>query len=145
MTPTFFQCAPFHVMNIFDDADDMAWYTSALLSDVVDSHAPIKSKFVKRQSVPYMNSKLRKALYSRNMARNKFRTFGKKYWEENRRLRNHVVSLRKKSIAKYFENNCAKQDKTGVLYRLSFRIKSSEMEIISYCVNVKALLLTAVK
>ena len=46
------------------------------------------------------------------MARNKFRIFGKKYWEENRRLRNHVVSLRKKSIAKYFENNCAKQDRT---------------------------------
>ena len=51
-------------------------------------------------------------VYSRNMARNKFRIFGKKYWEENRRLRNHVVSLRKKSIAKYFENNCAKQDRT---------------------------------
>ena len=106
------QYAPFHVMNIFDDADDMAWYTSTLISDVIDSHAPVKSKFVKRQSVPYMNSKLRKALYSRNMARNKFRIFGKKYWEENRRLRNHVVSLRKKSIAKYFENNCAKQDRT---------------------------------
>ena len=101
------QCAPFHVMNIFDDADDMAWYTSALFSDVEDSHAPIKSKFVKRQSVPYMNSKFYKALYSRNMARNKFRTIA-----ENRRLRNHVVSLSKKSIAKYFENNCAKQDKT---------------------------------
>ena len=72
------QCAPFHVMNIFDDADDMAWYTSTLISDVIDSHAPVKSKFVKRQSVPYMNSKLRKALYSRNMARNKFRIFGKK-------------------------------------------------------------------
>ena len=43
------QCAPFHVMNILDDADDMAWYTSALLSDVVDNHAPIKSTFVKRQ------------------------------------------------------------------------------------------------
>ena len=106
------QCAPFHVMNIFDDADDMAWYTSRLISDVIDSYAPVKSKFVKRQSVPYMNSKLRKALDSLNMARNKFRIFGKNYWEENRCLRNHLVSLRKKSIAKYFENNCAKQDRT---------------------------------
>ena len=59
-----------------------------------------------------MNSKLRKALYSRNMARNKFRTFGKIFWEDNRRQRNRVVLLRKKSIAKYFENNCSKQDKT---------------------------------
>ena len=41
------QCAPFHVMYIFDDADDMAWYTSTFLSDVIDSHAPVKSKFVK--------------------------------------------------------------------------------------------------
>ena len=41
-------------MNIFDDADDMAWYTNALLSDIVDNHAPVKSKFVKKQSVPYI-------------------------------------------------------------------------------------------
>ena len=108
----YLQCAPFYVMNIFDDADDMAWYKSMLLSDDIDSHAPVKSKFVKRQSVPYMNSKLRKALHSRKMARNKFQIFGKKYLEENQRLRNHVVSLRKKSIANYFENNCAKQDIT---------------------------------
>ena len=33
-------------------------------------------------------------------------------WEENQRQRNRVVSLRKKSITKYFENNCSKQDKT---------------------------------
>ena len=44
------QCAPFHVMNIFDDAGDMAWYTSALLSDIVDNHAPVISKFVKKNS-----------------------------------------------------------------------------------------------
>ena len=35
------------VMNIFDDADDMAWYTSALLDNIADNHAPVKSKFVK--------------------------------------------------------------------------------------------------
>ena len=81
-------------------------------SDVVDSHAPINSKFVKRQSFPHMTSKLRKALYSRNMARNKFRTFGKKYWEENRRLRNHVVSLRKKNLLQNILRMTAKQDKT---------------------------------
>ena len=106
------QAAPFHVMEIFDDADDMAWYTSTLLGDVIDAHAPMKAKVVKRQSVPYMNSKLRKCIYSRNMARNKFRKFGQKHWEENRRQRNRLVALRKKSIANYFEKNCQKQDKT---------------------------------
>ena len=90
-------CAPFHVMEIFDDVDDMAWYTSALIRSIIDEHAPMKSKVVKSASVPYMNSALRKAQYKRNMARNKFRKFGKHYWEENRRTRNHVVDIRKKS------------------------------------------------
>ena len=70
---------PFHVAEIFDDVDDMAWYTSTLIIDVVDFHAPMKSKFVKCNPVPYMNSQLRKALYARSMARNKFKKFGKSY------------------------------------------------------------------
>ena len=47
-------------MEIFDDIDDMAWYTSALISSI-DEHAPMKSKVVKSASVPYMKSALRKA------------------------------------------------------------------------------------
>ena len=98
-------------MDIFDDIDDMAWYTSSLIKYVVDYHAPIKSKIVRSQSVPYMNSALRKAQYQRNMARNKFKKYGKSYWEENRRLRNQVVKIRKNSMRKYFEQRCSKQDK----------------------------------
>ena len=61
-------------MNVFDDIDDMAWYTSSLIKYVVDHHAPVKSKTVSAQSVPYMNSALRKAKYRRNME--------SKYFEE---------------------------------------------------------------
>ena len=82
--------APFHVAEIFDDVDDMAWYTSTLITDVVDFHAPVKSRFVKHKPVPYMNSRLRKAIYTRNMARNKFKKFGQSHWEENRRERSCV-------------------------------------------------------
>ena len=80
--------APFQVSDIFDDVEEMAWYTSQLLADIVNTHAPMKSKQVKCDSVPYMNSCLRKAIYARNMSRNKFRKFGHKFWEENRRMRN---------------------------------------------------------
>ena len=62
--------APFHVADIFSDVDDKAWFTSALINDIIDSHAPIKSKMVKSHSVPYMNSLLRKTQCNRNMARN---------------------------------------------------------------------------
>ena len=40
-------CAPFHVADIFHDIDDMAWYTSTLISDIVDHRASIKSKLIK--------------------------------------------------------------------------------------------------
>ena len=46
------------------------------------------------------------------MARNKFRKFGAKFWNENRRQRNKVVALRKKFMASYFDHNCSKQDKS---------------------------------
>ena len=104
-------CALFHVADIFDDVDDMAWYTSTLISDIVDHHTPIKSKLIKSKPVPYMNSRLRKALYTRNMARNKFTKFGKKYWEENRWQRNRVVSIRKQSMKKYFAKKFEKPDR----------------------------------
>ena len=103
--------APFHVAYIFDDIDDTAWFHAALIKDVMDSHAPIKTKIIKKESVPFMNSKLRKAQYKRNMARNKFRRFGKKYWNENRRQRNNVVKIRKQSLKNYFGTHCIKHDK----------------------------------
>ena len=53
--------APFHVMDIFDEIDDMTWYTSTLLRNIIDEHAPMKIRIVKCDTVPYMNSALRKA------------------------------------------------------------------------------------
>ena len=130
------QSAPFHVMRIFDDADDMAWYTSTRIGNVIDSHAPVKYKLVKRQSVPYMNSLLRKAIYSRNMARNTFRKFGAKFPNENRRQRNKVAAYRKKPMARYVDHNCSEQDKSFWRTISPFsQIKNSEMATTLFCVK----------
>ena len=104
------QYAPFHVMNIYDGIDDMACYTTSLIKYVVDHHTPVKSKTVSSLSVPYMNSARRKAQYRRNMVRNKFKKYRKSSWEENRRLKNLVVEIRKNSMRKYFEKRCSKLD-----------------------------------
>ena len=106
------QTAPFHVMDIFDDPEDMAWYTSSLLGNIIDTHAPVKTRTLKKPGVPYMNSKLRKAQYRRNMARNKLKYGGKSTWENYRRIRNEVVALRKESISNYFSKQCVKKDKS---------------------------------
>ena len=103
--------APFHVAEIFDDVDDMSSYVSKLLGNIIDSHVPLKCKNIKCNSAPFMNSQLRKSMYKRNMARNKFRKNGRKCWEEHRRQRNKTVAIRKKSIANYFAKNCARKDK----------------------------------
>ena len=41
-----------------------------LLRNIVDMHAPIKTKTIRPNNVPYMNSELRKWQYKRNMLRN---------------------------------------------------------------------------
>ena len=41
--------APFHVAKIFD-VDDASWFTSSLLNDIIDYHAPCKTKVVKCES-----------------------------------------------------------------------------------------------
>ena len=104
-------CAPFHIADIFDDINDMAWFLSSPIRTIIDENAPIKSKIIKKKCVPYMNSKLRKAQFARNMSRNKFRRFGKSHWEENRKMRNYVVKIRKMSLKNYFTKQCEKQDK----------------------------------
>ena len=52
---------PFHICNVFEDVDDISWAQHQLLMSVVNEHAPLKTKFVSGNQVPYMNSELRKA------------------------------------------------------------------------------------
>ena len=98
--------APFHVADVFDDVEDKAWFTSKLISYTLDAHAPLKTKWVKKQSAPFMNSELRKTIFKRNMARNNFNNFGKSHWEDYRKRRNALTACRKKSIRNYFSKNC---------------------------------------
>ena len=120
--------SPFHVGEIFDDVEDMAWFTSKLLSDIIDEYAPIKRKLVKQESVPYKNAQLRKAMYQRNMARNKFPKYGMQYWQENRRQRNLVYSLRKQSLWNIFPKDALKRIKLfGRPFHLLWQTSTLEM------------------
>ena len=63
--------APFHVFTLFDDADDCYWAYETLLIDIVDEHAHRKQKYPQKYSPPLINSELRKAIYKKEMLRNK--------------------------------------------------------------------------
>ena len=58
---------PCHVANIFDDSDDIYWAHTQLFQSVLNEHAPVQTKWIKKDQVPYMNSELRKAIHQRNM------------------------------------------------------------------------------
>jgi hypothetical protein len=101
--------APFHVCNIFNDVDDMLWFQSKLLTDVIESHAPLKTKKIKRKQVPYMNGVLRKAINVKAMLRRKFDKFNSDFnWAKYKKQRNYVNALKRTSMQKYFEERCSK-------------------------------------
>ena len=54
---------PFDVAYVFDDVDDIYWAHEVLLTHVLNEHVPIKEKTVKTKQTPFMNSKLRKAVF----------------------------------------------------------------------------------
>ena len=77
------------------------------LNVIIDKHAQLKNKKVRQNTVPYMNSGLRKLNYQRNMLRN----VKKKHpcpanFERHRILRNKCVKAKWKSLRQYFEEWC---------------------------------------
>ena len=92
---------PFQVCDIFDDPNDSYWLFNELYTDILNKHAPLKTTRRHPKHAPFMNSELRKTMYARNMARNKYRNLGNAHWENYRRLRNKVVALRNRSIKFY--------------------------------------------
>ena len=100
--------APFHVGHIFDDVNDSLWFSETLLRDVIDKHAPIKTKVLKYKQVPYMNSELRRAINVRNMLKRKYDICKTKdNWTKYRNQRNLVNKLRKQSIGNYMKKSCS--------------------------------------
>ena len=63
---------PFHVMDVFDDADDKLFVFESLYNDVVNEHAPVKQVYVRGNQVPYMTEEWRKAIRHRNKLWKKF-------------------------------------------------------------------------
>lgn len=98
---------PFHVCQTFDEPDDIMWSYNKMLTDVIDSHAPVKQKLLKKPQAPYMNGPLRKAINVKAMLRRKFHKYKNGHaWSLYRTQRNLVTSLKRKSIQEYFNQKC---------------------------------------
>ena len=99
--------APFHVGNIFDDVNDSYWYCSKLFCNVIDEHAPLKSRRIKPNQIPYINGDLRRAINVKAMLKRRCDKHpSMANWELYRHQRNRVTKLRKSSINSYFSERC---------------------------------------
>ena len=98
---------PFHVGAVFDDVEDKLWFFQKLLTDVVNTHAPIKSKRVRPRQPPFMNSTLRKNVHLKAQLRNRYNRYPtQRNWEFYRRQRNRTTQIRKNSIRNYLVEKC---------------------------------------
>ena len=72
---------------------------------IVQSNAPLKKRFVRGNEAPFMIKELRKAIYTRSRLRNNFCKNPTKENEKKYKIqRNKCMSIRKKSLEKYFNN-----------------------------------------
>ena len=98
---------PFQVCEIFDDPDDVMWSYNKLLLNVIDEHAPIKRKVLKKPQVKFMNGALRKAINVKGMLKRKYNKFkDNQSWSLFRTQRNLVTSMKRKSMENYFNQRC---------------------------------------
>jgi hypothetical protein len=81
--------------------------------NIINKHAPLKTKYLKSKQAPYMNNKLRKAINVRGMLKRKYiRSPSNDTWEMYRRQRNYVTNIKRQSIKQYFHDKCKNFDTT---------------------------------
>ena len=77
------------------------------INNVIDCHAPIKTRKIRNHSSPAMNREWRRAIYKKNMLKNNFFKFkSQSYWEAYRKQRNYCSRLKKISIKEFFGEYC---------------------------------------
>lgn len=98
---------PTSILDIFDDVSEKQWAYNELLMSVVNEHAPMKQRYVVKQCA-HMNKKLRKAIYKKRVARNRYlkNKGNPNLWEEYRRARNDYVRENRISMQNYFKKEC---------------------------------------
>jgi hypothetical protein len=108
---------PHSACEVFEDPSDTHWFYYTLLTEVLDEHAPLKTKKLKKPQLPYMHSDLCKAMFACKKKRNtyyKYRTT--KDWEPFRKQRNLVVSKSCSSVKPYFQKNCQNPQRSKEFY-----------------------------
>ena len=93
--------------HVFDDIDDVYWAHDSLFCGVIDEHIPLKLKKRRKNSAPFMNSELRRAInFKKTLRRQYLKSKTDKNWHKFTTQRNLVTKLKRQSIKLYFAERC---------------------------------------
>ena len=88
-----------------DDPNENYSFLKREFSKIVEKDAPLRKKFIRDNHTPFMNKELRKTIYTRSRLRNKFcKSLSNKSEALYKKQQNKCISLRRKSIKKYFND-----------------------------------------
>ena len=77
-----------------------------IMSEILDKHAPLKTKYLRANNSPFMTKPLRKMIMNRSRCKNAyFKNKTVQNWEKYRKLRNDCVKLTKKGEERIFRKN----------------------------------------
>ena len=95
--------APFHIIDIFDDVDDMLYAFEQLYTEILNEDAPLKQAVIRRNQVPYITEEWRKEIRYRNKQWKKFtRNRTNTNYDLYKIQRNKCTVLKRKAIKQYF-------------------------------------------
>jgi hypothetical protein len=82
----------------------MLWQSLTPVGTFCDyKHAPIKSRYQRKKTLPCMNQELRRTVYRKQMLYSQFtKCQSNKNWRKFRKQRNFVTKLKRKSMKTYF-------------------------------------------
>ena len=99
-----FAAAPWSICNVFDDLDDATWAWECLYKDIMKSHVHARRVKIRRGSLPWMNSSIRKELNKRYKLLLKAQQTpkGSQAWTDYKKARNHCTNLLRSAESNYW-------------------------------------------
>ena len=98
------ELAPWSVLDMEDDPND-AWTTwRTLYNEVLDQHAPLKTRRIKSNSAPWINDSILTAMQHRDETHEQARRFNtSELWTAYRDARNNVGNIVRQAKAEYYK------------------------------------------
>ena len=90
---------PFQICGIFDNPSDSYWTFQNLFVEVLDQHAPRKTKKVRANEPPFINATFGEATRRKSQLHKRFKKFPcDRNWNKYREQRNLTTKIRRNSI-----------------------------------------------